>query len=159
MSFSGIAVNLPDPFAVFPQPNSFPFTKVNHLPASQLITSGAATTLIGSQLTAPLVVIATADATLTLPSDSSLFQSLGGVVDANGNVTADTKIQLNDVFVVPVYNATLLASAFTVAFAVPVGSSSTVNAQIIGPNIAGALIIQWTTVTVGNAPVYTARVC
>lgn len=144
MSFSSIDVNLPDPFSMFPMANQFPISSVGRVPPSQYFVDNA--TLVGSNITAPIVVNKAGAVLLTLPSAVAMFTSLGGLVDVNGLVVSNNKIQLNDVFLIPIVNA---------------GSGDVTTDQTgleaVTASASGVLIIRWTTVTVGAAPVFAAK--
>jgi hypothetical protein len=139
MAFPSVNVNNPDPFFVLPLPNQFPLSKVAHLPASQYLSSAA--TLLASQLTAPLVIEVASPSAFPLPASASqVYSVLGGSVDANGLVLADTKVQAGDLFVVNVYNCG--------------AGAATVGGVVIAAGTSAAIVLRWTTVTVGLAPVY-----
>ena len=144
MSFSSIAVNLPDPFAVFPQPNLFPLTKSIHLPATQVL-DGTVTAIPASVLTAPIVFNLSGDVTFTLPSNVEIFTVFGGEVDINGNVVAGGKIQLGDVFIVPVCSTGAAGDVATIT-----GTGSATLAGLV----SGNLVFKCTAATVGSAPTF-----
>jgi len=154
MSFSSIAVNLPDPFAVFPQPNQFPLAKISHIPASQVISNAAGTTISAAYYKSPLVIVDGGTPTsisFALPAATVLYQVLGGLLDANGNVVADTKIQAGDSFVVAVHNT---SAANTVDFTYNGGGN--IPGAALAALTSGSLLVRWTTSTVGSAPVFVA---
>jgi hypothetical protein len=144
MSFSSIGVNLPDPFVVFPQPNRFPLTKTQHLSASQIL-DGTVTAIPASALTAPIVFNLSADVTFTLPTNAQLFNVFGGETDANGLVVAGGKVQLDDVFVVPLYSIGAAGDVVTITGA---------GATTLAGQVSGNLVLRCTAATVGSAPTF-----
>lgn len=99
MSYTNIPINLPEHFLEHPTPVQAPLTKVQHISGSQtVIPTGAGPTfssfLTASQVVAPVLYLTNVDTAVTLPDAQSLLDTYG----------SNNRVQLGDVFVVPVYN-------------------------------------------------------
>lgn len=109
MSYPSIQYASPQNFVITPTHVAVVLSSVGHIPASQVLSTGA--TLTASQLLAPLVVNMTGYQTVTLPDAISLARAYGDA-KPDPNVISkipfysqipSTTVQVGDVFTVPVY--------------------------------------------------------
>lgn len=138
MAFPSIQLNIPNPFTKYPVQILAPLTKIEHIPASQVLPTDVPVVLQPGQISGPLIANPTTD------NQNIVLPSAQGILDVCGS---NLQVQVGDYLILHVIN--IGAGQNTVTFIPGLGGSGSGS---YGPGQGQQIVlITFTNVTTGSA--------